>query len=95
MFPMDASWLSLDAAAFSTASWFRSVEVSVPVLWMEASFDQKQRLQQVFFPDGLRFDGEEFGTSVTCLAFKQLSSDQAEKSEMVGPPGFEPGTSRL
>ena len=57
---------------------------------MEASFDQKQRLQQVFFPDGLRFDGEEFGTSVTCLAFKQLSSDQAEKSEMVAlrPPSW-------
>ena len=64
-------------------------------LWMEASLDQKQRLQQVFFPEGLRFDGEEFGTAVTCLAFKQLSSDQGVEAGMVGPPGFEPGTSRL
>ena len=46
-------------------------------LWMEASLDQKQRLQTVFFPEGLRFDGEEFGTAITCLAFKQLPLEQA------------------
>ena len=61
-------------------------------LWMEASLDQKQRLQQVFFPEGLGFDGEEFGTAVTCLAFKQLSSDQAVGSGMASPTGFNPFT---
>ena len=41
-------------------------------IWAEASLDQRQRLQQVFFPEGLRFDGEAFGTAVTCLAFKDF-----------------------
>jgi site-specific DNA recombinase len=27
-------------------------------LWVQSSFAQKQRLQQVFFPDGVRFDGK-------------------------------------
>ena len=45
-------------------------------LWIEASLDQKQRLQTVFFPEGLRFDGEDFGTAATCLAFKQLPPDE-------------------
>jgi hypothetical protein len=30
-------------------------------LWMELDLDQKQRLQQVPFPEGVRFDGERFG----------------------------------
>src|SRR5262249_60434613 len=41
-------------------------------LWIELDLIQKQRLQQVVFPEGLRFDGVEFGTAVTCLAFKKL-----------------------
>ena len=59
-------------------------------LWMEASLDQKQRLQAVFFPEGLRFDGEGFGTAVTCLAFKQLGPDETVKHGMASPTGFEP-----
>ena len=59
-------------------------------LWMEASLDQKQRLQNVFFPEGLRFDGQEFGTAVTCLAFKQLPLEYATESSMASPTGFEP-----
>jgi len=26
-------------------------------LWVQSSLNQKQRLQQLFFPDGVRFDG--------------------------------------
>jgi hypothetical protein len=44
-------------------------------LWIELGLDQKQQLQQVLFPEGLRFDGEQFGTAVTCLAFKQLEEE--------------------
>ena len=61
-------------------------------LWMEASLDQKQRLQTVFFPAGLQFDGERFGTAVTCLAFKQLGPDEAVKDGMASPTGFNPFT---
>lgn len=56
-------------------------------LWMELGLDQKQRLQQVLFPEGLRFDGEKFGTAVTCLAFKQLAQSGEEKSSLASPAG--------
>ena len=64
-------------------------------LWLEASLDQKQRLQTVFFPEGLRFDGEGFGTAVTCLAFKQLSSDQGVEDGMASPRGTANGWKRV
>jgi hypothetical protein len=41
-------------------------------LWVQASVDQRQRFQQLFFPDGIAFDGNRFiGTgrnrpSATC-----------------------------
>jgi DNA invertase Pin-like site-specific DNA recombinase len=41
-------------------------------LWMEAELDQKQRLQRVLFPLGLRFRDGAFGTATTCMAFSYL-----------------------
>ncbi len=61
-------------------------------LWSEASLDQKQRLQQVFFPEGLEFDGERFGTAATCLAFKLLQPSEDSESRMASPAGFEPAS---
>jgi hypothetical protein len=29
-------------------------------LWVQASLDQRQRFQQLFFPDGIAFDGNRF-----------------------------------
>jgi hypothetical protein len=29
-------------------------------LWVQASLDYKQRLQQLFFPEGIAFDGNRF-----------------------------------
>jgi site-specific DNA recombinase len=60
-------------------------------LWMELELVQKQRLQQVLFPEGLRFEGEKFGTAATCLAFKKLDQNGGPESGMASPPGFEPG----
>ncbi len=59
-------------------------------LWTEASLDQKQRLQQVLFPEGLVFDGERFGTAVTCLAFSDLGDSESVEVEVASPTGFEP-----
>ncbi|MDA1036364.1 MAG: recombinase family protein [Chloroflexi bacterium] len=59
-------------------------------LWMELGLDQKQRLQQVLFPEGLRFDGERFGTAATCLAFNKLAENGESESRMASPTGFEP-----
>ena len=60
-------------------------------LWMELSLGQRQQLQKALFPNGLHFDGEKFGTAITCLAFKQLGETGEVKSDVASPPGFEPG----
>ena len=52
---------------------------------MDLGLDQKQQLQL----EGLQFDGEKFGTAVTCLAFKQLDESGAPRSEMASPTGFD------
>jgi hypothetical protein len=59
-------------------------------LWVEIDLDEKQRLQQVLFPEGLQFDGEKFGTGVTCLAFKKIPGSGEPGSGMASPTGFEP-----
>jgi hypothetical protein len=39
-------------------------------LWVQATLDQRQRFQQLFFPNGIAFDGNRFiGTGVTAPAF--------------------------
>jgi hypothetical protein len=60
-------------------------------LWMELGLGQRQQLQKALFPNGLHFDGEKFGTAVTCLAFKKLGENGGSGSGMASPPGFEPG----
>jgi len=42
-------------------------------LWVQASLEQRQRFQQLFFPDGIAFDGNRFiGTGATAPAFNYL-----------------------
>jgi len=49
-------------------------------LWVQASFAQKQRLQQVFFPDGICFDGKRLvGTRTTLSVFNYLNPISNEK----------------
>ena len=44
-------------------------------LWVQASLDQRQRLQQLFFPDGVVFDGKRLvRTGVSTPAFKYLTA---------------------
>src|SRR5207245_8462960 len=60
-------------------------------LWVQSSFAQKQRLQQVFFPDGIRFDGKRLvGTGVTLPGFNYLSPVSGSKKDLVGHAGVEP-----
>ncbi len=43
-------------------------------LWVQASLDYKQRLQQLFFPEGIAFDGIRFDrTAVTAPLFNCLA----------------------
>jgi len=59
-------------------------------LWLESSVDQRQRLQMTFFPSGLSFDGEAFGTPVNHSFLSMLSMNSGDQSLMASPTGFEP-----
>ncbi len=60
-------------------------------MWSKMSADQKQRLKQVIFPEGIAFADGHFRTAVTCLLFGGLEHRSVEKAELVAIPGFEPG----
>jgi len=63
-------------------------------LWVQASLNQKQRLQQLFFPEGVRFDGKRIvGTGVTLPVFNYLIPVSDSKKEVVDQTGIEPVTS--
>ena len=63
-------------------------------LWVQSSLNQKQRLQQLFFPNGVRFDGKKLiGTGTTLPVFNYLGSVSEQKKEVVDQTGIEPVTS--
>jgi hypothetical protein len=71
--------------AFCRARSFERVEPLGPVL------AQKQRLQQVFFPDGICFDGKKLvGTGTTLPVFNYLSPVSDEEKELVDLTGIVP-----
>jgi hypothetical protein len=48
-------------------------------LWVQASLDQRHRFQQLFFPNGIAFDGNRFvGTGATAPAFSYLREIKTE-----------------
>jgi hypothetical protein len=63
-------------------------------LWVQSSLAQKQRLQQVFFPDGIRFDGKRLvGTGTTLPVSNYLNPISDAEKELVDLTGIEPVTS--
>ncbi len=55
---------------------------------MQASLNQKQRLQQLFFPDGIAFDGKRFvRTAVTTRAFNYLTCADVCENGVASPTG--------
>ena len=59
-------------------------------LWLESSLEQKQRLQAVFFPDGVTYTSEGFGTASSNSFFNVFRDFTDEKSSLASPTGFEP-----
>jgi hypothetical protein len=58
---------------------------------VQASLEQRQRFQQLFFPDGIAFDGNCFvRTAVTAPAFSYLRPINAGNEGLVGQMGIEP-----
>ena len=53
-------------------------------LWVQASLDYKQRLQQLFFPEGIAFDGNRFNrTAATAPLFKYLAPSESADERVV------------
>ena len=53
-------------------------------LWVQASLDYKQRLQQLFFPEGIAYDGNRFNrTAVTAPLFNYLAPSESADEKMV------------
>jgi hypothetical protein len=51
-----------------------------PIFGSRPSLDQRQRFQQLFFPDGIAFDGNRFiGPGATAPAFSYLAGNQNRK----------------
>jgi hypothetical protein len=53
-------------------------------LWIQSSLDQRQRLQQLFFPEGVAFNRNQFDpTAVTSSAFMYLRPVEGSKKDSV------------
>ena len=58
-------------------------------LWVQASLNQRQRLQQLFFPEGIAFDGKQFvRTEVTANAFRYLTAVGSSQNNLASPTGY-------
>ncbi len=71
--------------------------VHVPLILAGGELDQKQRLHEAVFPEGLTFDGQSFRTVVTSPLFSYLQEAEAGYEELVAlmwahanPKGFAP-----
>ncbi len=63
-------------------------------LWIQASLEQRQRLQRLFFPEGVAFSGKSFDrTVVTSSLFEYLRPLDGPKENLVDLTGIEPVTS--
>ena len=61
-------------------------------LWERGNLEQKQRLQDVFFPEGMTYDGEKLGTAVTSSIFTEIGGFLGHLEELAPREGFEPPT---
>jgi site-specific DNA recombinase len=62
-------------------------------LWVQASLEQRQRFQQLFFPEGIAFDGNSFiRTGVTAPAFSYLREIEIRNEGLVDQTGIEPAS---
>jgi len=66
------------------------VMVNATALWVNVAADGKRALQGALFPNGLEWDGQKFGTVVTCTAFSYLReiSDSTERVASLSIPSW-------
>ena len=64
-----------------------------PDLLVQSPLDQRERFQQLFFPEGIAFDGSAFvGTAATARAFNYLPGLGTGNERVVDQIGVEPRT---
>ena len=65
-----------------------STWVNATALWVNVAADGMRALQGALFPNGLEWDGQKFGTVVTCTAFSYLReiSDSTERVASLSIP---------
>lgn len=59
-------------------------------LWEGSGLEQRQRLQSVFFPEGIHYGANGFGTHLTSSFFNVMRNGLQEKTSLASPTGFEP-----
>jgi hypothetical protein len=65
-------------------------------LWVQASLDYEQRLQELFFPEGIAYDGNRFNrTAATAPLFNYLAPTEGADERVVSRAGIEHASSRL
>ena len=65
-------------------------------LWVQASLAYKQRPQQLFFPEGIEYDGNRFNrTAATAQLFNYLAPSEGADERVVSRVGIEPTTRSL
>jgi hypothetical protein len=66
------------------------VLLNTPLLWIQLSLDQKQRLQQALFPRGGQFENGVYRTAETSMVFLKLEPKELKKGDLVALTGIEP-----
>jgi hypothetical protein len=67
-----------------------SVLNNASALWLDASLEDRPRLQEVFFPQGLVWDGAGFQTPVTCLSSITWPQSRAQDAHRIRLMEFKP-----
>ena len=63
-------------------------------LWVQASLEQRQRFQQLFFPERIAYDGKRFvRTAASAPTFSYLRGVETGNESLVDQAGIEPATS--
>jgi site-specific DNA recombinase len=69
-----------------------TVVQNAALLWKQANVAQRRRLQATLLTSGIEFDGQKFGTVVTCCAFYNLTEADLNREGVASPAGFEPAS---
>lgn len=69
-----------------------SILEDISNVWFRVDLGIKKRFQKFLFPEGLSFDGVNFGTTKLALCIEPNWTMAPQKFRMVSPDGFEPST---